>query len=57
MPDERDQCMCTYDFPPEEGIDQISQEPKAKSQKLIRDGQLLIERNGKNYNAQGVEVR
>lgn len=49
--------MCTYDFPPEEGIDQISQEPKAKSQKLIRDGMLLIERNGKTYNAQGAEIK
>lgn len=42
---------------PQEGIDQTSQEPKANSQKLIRDGMLLIERNGKTYNAQGVEVR
>ena len=38
---------------PQEGIDQTSQEPKANSQKLIRDGQLLIF----VYDAQGVEVR
>lgn len=38
-------------------IDQISQEPKANSQKLIRDGMLLIERNGKTYNAQGAEIK
>ena len=27
------------------------------AQKILRNGQLLIERNGKTYNAQGVEVR
>ena len=35
----------------------ISQEPTANNQKQIRDGQLLIERNGKTFNALGVEVR
>lgn len=42
---------------PNEGIDEVSQESKAKSQKLIKDGQLLIERNGKTYNALGAEVQ
>jgi hypothetical protein len=39
------------------GIDQISQEPKAKSQKLIRNGQLVIERDGKTFNALGTEIK
>ena len=38
-------------------IDEISQEPKAKSQKLIENGQLLIIRDGKTYNAQGALVK
>ena len=40
-----------------QGIDQTSQEPKANSQKLIKDGQLLIIRDGKIYNAQGARVQ
>ena len=36
-----------------EGIDNISQEPRANSQKLIINGQLFIERNGRIYDAQG----
>lgn len=39
------------------GIDENSQQPIANSQKLIKDGQLLIIRNGRTYNAQGAEVR
>jgi len=42
-----------------EGIEEPtsdSQEPRAKSQKILRDGVLLIERNGKTYNAQGAVV-
>lgn len=38
-------------------IDEVSQESSAKSQKLIKDGMLLIEKNSKMYNAQGVEVK
>ena len=34
-----------------------NQEPKAKSQKILRNGQLLILRDGKTYNVMGVEVR
>ena len=40
-----------------EAIDQTSQEPTAKCQKLIKDGQLFLELNGKTYNAQGAEVK
>jgi hypothetical protein len=41
-----------------EGINEAnSQEPIANSQKLLRDGQLLIIRNGTMYNAQGAEVK
>ena len=39
-----------------EGIEDV-QGDKAQSTKVIRDGVLLIERNGKTYNATGVEVR
>ena len=38
-------------------IDEISQETKAKSQKLIENGQLLIIRDGKTYNAHGALVK
>jgi hypothetical protein len=41
-------------------IDEVnanSQEPKANSQKLLRNGQLLIIRDGRTYNAQGVCVQ
>lgn len=34
-----------------------SQKSKVGSRKLLRDGLLLIIRDGKTYNAQGVEVR
>lgn len=40
----------------ETAVDNI-QIDKAQSTKLIRDGQLLIEKNGKIYNVQGVEVK
>ncbi len=39
-----------------EGIDNV-QTDKVQGTKVIRDGQLFIERNGKTYNAQGAEVR
>ena len=40
------------------GMEQAnSQEPIANSQKLLRDGQLLILRDGKMYNVMGVEIR
>ena len=34
-----------------------SQEPKAKSQKILRNGQILILRDGKTYTIMGVEVK
>ena len=40
-----------------EAIDQISQQPNANSQKLIKDGQLFIFRGEKVYTLQGQEVR
>lgn len=50
--------LYTKEAKPTTGLDQVnSQELKAKSQKLIRDGQLLIKRNGKVYNALGYPVR
>ena len=38
------------------GVDEIAN-GKSQTIKVIRDGQLLIEKNGKIYNVQGVEVR
>ena len=40
-----------------QGIEQISQEQKANSQKLIKDGQLLILRGDKVYTITGQEIR
>ena len=42
-----------------EGIDQPTSDSslKGRGKKLIKDGQLLIERNGKTYNALGTEVQ
>ena len=42
-----------------EGIEQPSSDSslKGRANKIVRDGQLLIERNGKTYNAQGTEVK
>ena len=39
----------------EQGIDQPTSDSslKGRGKKLIKDGQLLIERNGKTYNALG----
>ena len=39
-----------------QGIDNV-QTDKVQGTKIIRDGMLLIEKNGKTYNAQGVEVK
>ena len=43
--------------PQQEGVEQVRQEPIANSQKLIKDGRLLIIRDGKTYNALGVEMK
>ena len=40
----------------EEAVDYI-QQPTVGSQKILRDGQLLILRDGKTYNAQGQELK
>jgi hypothetical protein len=39
------------------GLGEISQEPRAKNQKLIENGQLVIIKNGVRYNAQGQIVK
>ena len=39
-----------------QAIDNV-QSGKVQSTKVIKDGVLLIERNGKTYNAQGAEVK
>ena len=39
-----------------EGIDQTPSGSPSKGEKVLRNGVLLIERNGKTYNAQGMEV-
>ena len=46
-------------FDPHEGIDEVQREPSGqyKSTKVIKDGQLYIERNGKIYNALGAEIQ
>ena len=43
----------------EQGIEQPTSDSslKGRGKKLIKDGQLLIERNGKTYNALGAEVK
>lgn len=40
-----------------QGLEQTSQEPIANSQKLIKDGQLFIQRGGKLFNLTGAEVK
>ena len=39
------------------GVEPISHEPEATCQKFIKDGQLIINHNGKLYNALGVEIK
>jgi len=40
-----------------QGIDDVSQQPKANSQKLIKNGQLYLIYKGTMYNVQGAEVK
>ena len=40
-----------------QGVESISQEPKAKSQKLIKDGQMLIIKGDKTFNVLGSEIQ
>ena len=46
-------------IPGTEGIEQPASDSslKGRANKLLRNGMLLIEKNGKTYNAQGAEVR
>ena len=46
-------------IPGTEGIEQPTSDSslKGRANKVIKDGQLYIERNGKTYNAQGAEVK
>ena len=39
------------------GIDEHIVNRPSSNRKFIQDGQLLIERNGKTYNALGVEIK
>ena len=41
----------------EQGIEQMTNHKSQMTNKFLRNGVLLIERNGKTYNAQGAEVR
>ena len=43
--------------PSDQALDPISQEPNANSQKLIKDGQLFILRDGRIFTATGIEVK
>ena len=43
-------------IPSTEGVENV-QNDKAQSTKIIRDGQILILRNGKTYNAVGAEIK
>ena len=40
-----------------QGVESISQEPKAKSQKMIKDGQMLIIKGDKTFNVLGSEIQ
>ena len=44
---------------PNEGIEEPTSDSslKGRGQKVIKDGQLIIERNGKTYNALGAEIK
>ena len=46
-------------FDPHEGIEEPTSDSslKGRGQKVIKNGQLLIERNGKTYNALGAEIK
>jgi hypothetical protein len=43
-------------MPAQEGVETPSGSP-SWGEKVLRNGMLLIERNGKTYNAQGMEVK
>jgi hypothetical protein len=45
------------EMPALEAINNVNHKSETINHKFIRDGLLLIERNGKTYNAQGAELR
>ena len=42
--------------PGDQAIDQVGEETKAKSQKIIRNGQIIILRGNKTYNIMGQNI-
>ena len=40
-----------------EAIDEVTGDPSSTTRKIIYNGQLIIERNGKIYNALGSEIK
>ncbi len=48
--------MIRAHIPSTEGVENV-QNDKAQSTKILRDGQILILRNGKTYNAVGAEIK
>ena len=51
--------MSTFGKDDATGIDHVTttQQQVSKSRKYISNGQLIIERDGKKYNVQGIEIR
>ena len=49
--------LVTYPASQATAIEEIGQQPKVNSQKLIVNGQLLIMRDGRTFNALGVEIK
>ena len=49
-------CDVTVTAPAPSGVEDV-QSDKVQTTKFFRDGQLLIEKNGKIYNATGAEVK
>ena len=46
-----------FKAPAATAVEEVSEEPRAKSQKFFRNGQLYIIRDGKTYNAFGVMIK
>lgn len=42
---------------PEEGVESVAEDQKNAGRKMLREGVLYIERNGRRYNAQGAQVK
>jgi hypothetical protein len=41
---------------PTTGVEEITNDELRKTEKVLRNGQLLIERNGRIYDAQGKQI-